>query len=331
MTAVPANTVFHAGDKIQLEVQANSPGYLYIISKGSSGTWKPMFPFVGRGGRQQPRRRLALLHAASEIAHGLRPADRHGADLHRVFAGTGDRPGKDDLLAAGRKAAVRPPRRKRHRSRSRSIMTASVDDAMVGRLRNTFARDLVIERVDENTSAGRAEERDRRLRGQSDGQLRFAGGGRSRAGAPMIRGLAAAALGARSGSAPALAQSRTMQQGAHRMEITLERLENEARGTPSTRAWCWRRATACASASTPTSTATCTSPTTAARAKYGQLFPREETGQDNHIAAGQGIPGAGDRTVFRIAGPAGYETVYWLVSPARRSARAGHDARPPSR
>src|SRR5579885_2617458 len=44
MRPVPADTIFHAGDKIQLEIETNNPGYLYIISKGSSGTWKPMFP-----------------------------------------------------------------------------------------------------------------------------------------------------------------------------------------------------------------------------------------------------------------------------------------------
>src|SRR6185503_2142448 len=44
MEEVPVNTIFRAGDKIQLKVEANIPGYLYIISQGSSGTWKPMFP-----------------------------------------------------------------------------------------------------------------------------------------------------------------------------------------------------------------------------------------------------------------------------------------------
>src|SRR5262249_54035786 len=41
MTEVDKNTVFHAGDKIQLSVQTNSPGYLYVVNRGSSGAWKP--------------------------------------------------------------------------------------------------------------------------------------------------------------------------------------------------------------------------------------------------------------------------------------------------
>src|SRR5262249_34808228 len=41
---VAPDTVFHAGDKIRFAVQTNSPGYLYIVNQGSSGTWKPIFP-----------------------------------------------------------------------------------------------------------------------------------------------------------------------------------------------------------------------------------------------------------------------------------------------
>ena len=41
----------------------------------------------------------------------------------------------------------------------------------------------------------------------------------------MIRELVATAFAAAMLAAPAPAQSRTLQQGAHRMEITLERLE----------------------------------------------------------------------------------------------------------
>jgi len=51
--------------------------------------------------------------------------------------------------------------------------------------------------------------------------------------------------------------------------------------------------------------------------KYEQLFPRAETGQDNRIQKDTEYRVPATDTVFRIAGPAGYETVYWLVSPTR--------------
>ena len=49
--------------------------------------------------------------------------------------------------------------------------------------------------------------------------------------------------------------------------------------------------------------------------KYEQLFPRGDTGEDNRIQASKEYQVPATSSAFRIAGPAGYETVYWLVSP----------------
>jgi hypothetical protein len=51
--------------------------------------------------------------------------------------------------------------------------------------------------------------------------------------------------------------------------------------------------------------------------KYDQLFPRDETGQDNHIASGKDYQVPATSVAFRIDGPAGHEVVYWLVSPTK--------------
>ena len=51
--------------------------------------------------------------------------------------------------------------------------------------------------------------------------------------------------------------------------------------------------------------------------KYDQLFPREETGQENHITAGRDYLVPATQADFRIAGPAGHEIVYWLISPLK--------------
>jgi hypothetical protein len=48
---------------------------------------------------------------------------------------------------------------------------------------------------------------------------------------------------------------------------------------------------------------------------YQQLFPREETGQDNRIKAGREYLIPATEGAFRIAGRPGYETTYWLMSP----------------
>lgn len=72
--------------------------------------------------------------------------------------------------------------------------------------------------------------------------------------------------------------------------------------------------------------------------KYEQLFPREETGQENRIVADTEYRVPATDTLFRIAGPAGHEVVYWLVTPARLTAGApaqpsvppGRKAAPPT-
>jgi len=51
--------------------------------------------------------------------------------------------------------------------------------------------------------------------------------------------------------------------------------------------------------------------------KYDQLFPLEETGTDNRIQAGQEYHVPATQALFRIAGPAGHEVVYWMVTPAK--------------
>jgi hypothetical protein len=53
--------------------------------------------------------------------------------------------------------------------------------------------------------------------------------------------------------------------------------------------------------------------------KYEQLFPREETGQDNRITAGKNYLIPATQAVFRIGGPPGQEIIYWLVSPVELS------------
>jgi Domain of unknown function (DUF4384) len=63
---------------------------------------------------------------------------------------------------------------------------------------------------------------------------------------------------------------------------------------------------------------------------YEQLFPREETGQDNHVRSGNEYLVPATDTLFRIDGPAGYEIVYWLVSPVRLS-NGFRSAPPPPR
>lgn len=117
-------------------------------------------------------------------------------------------------------------------------------------------------------------------------------------------------------AAGAFAQSHTMTQGAHRMEIMLERMDGEKWRTidpglvlSSGDRVRFRFRTNFDGYLYVTNLGT--------SGKYEQLFPRHETGQDNRITSAQDYQVPATSTAFRIAGPAGFETVYWLVSPSR--------------
>lgn len=55
---------------------------------------------------------------------------------------------------------------------------------------------------------------------------------------------------------------------------------------------------------------------------YTVLFPREETGQQNQIKSGQEYLVPATEAWFRVAGPPGYDIVYWLASPVALPGKA---------
>jgi len=68
---------------------------------------------------------------------------------------------------------------------------------------------------------------------------------------------------------------------------------------------------------------------------YELLFPRADTGSDNRVEAGKEYVVPATAGWFRVAGPAGQDVLYWLVSPvemARGYERLPppHESRPPS-
>jgi hypothetical protein len=130
-------------------------------------------------------------------------------------------------------------------------------------------------------------------------------------------------------SAAAFGQSRTMTEGHHRMEIRLERLDGGTwhtidPGLVLTQGdrvrFKYRTNFDGYLYVTNQSTS----------GKYEQLFPRDETGVDNRLMAGTEYQVPSTSTVFRIAGPAGHEVVYWLVTPARLTEAPPRHQAPPS-
>jgi hypothetical protein len=148
---VDPDIVFHSGDRIRLRVDVNTPGYLYIISRGSSGNWKPLFP-------------------SSEIAGGDNRAQKGMQyDIPPGYVFTFDeQPGKEKLFLVFSRQPVtdlealiyslsneqksKPKEPSRPESSKVLLAQANIQDGLIDRLRNVSSRDLIIEKVDETAA-----------------------------------------------------------------------------------------------------------------------------------------------------------------------------------
>lgn len=155
MEEVPTDTVFHAGDRIQFRVETNGPGYLYIISQGSSGTWKPMFPAPEiDGGNNRidgfhsyvmpPKTRFYFDEQAGTEKLFLVFTREKEADLENLIYSLQGEKAKPAAAPAPQAAP--------------QVYRASIDDQAVGRLRETYARDLIIEAVEPTTPGNEKKE-----------------------------------------------------------------------------------------------------------------------------------------------------------------------------
>jgi hypothetical protein len=110
------------------------------------------------------------------------------------------------------------------------------------------------------------------------------------------------------------AQTKSLSQGTHRIEITLERLEGADWHVvdPGLVFNSGDRVRFRLRANFDGHLYVMNQGTTG---QYTLLFPRAETGRENEIKAGKEYLVPAVQALFRIAGPPGYDIVYWLVSP----------------
>jgi hypothetical protein len=143
---VDTATAFRAGDRIRLSIEVNDPGYLYIVNRGSSGAWTVLFPsseIAGGDNRVLPGRRY-------EIPSGYTFTFDETPGEEKLFVVVARRPEGDleKLIYNLGETGVPQPEQKQPK-----VMLAAnvsrIDDMLVGRLRNAYSRDLIIEKVDD--------------------------------------------------------------------------------------------------------------------------------------------------------------------------------------
>jgi len=129
-------------------------------------------------------------------------------------------------------------------------------------------------------------------------------------------------------AALAFPQTKTMTQGAHRMEILLERLDGESwHGIDPSLVLNQGDRVRFRFRTNFDGYLYVTNQNSSGN--YEQLFPRAETGQDNKVAANKEYQVPSTSTAFKISGPAGFETVYWLVTPVKMNEAAPRINVPP--
>jgi Domain of unknown function (DUF4384) len=153
MTPVAPNSVFHAYDKIQFSIETNGPGYLYIVNQGSSGTWMPMFPSPETAGGSNS---VEGFHTYTfPPQHRFVFDQQTGEERMFIIFSREAKPDFEQLVYSlqGKKAV--PTSAPQPNQQAGPVLRASIDDTAVGRVNQTYARDLVIERIGDEGTAPR--------------------------------------------------------------------------------------------------------------------------------------------------------------------------------
>lgn len=161
MLEVATDTVFRAGDRIQFRVETNGPGYLYIISQGSSGQWQPMFPSpdLDGGSNRVEGFHTYTMPLKTRFYFDEQPGTEKvflvltrekEADLENMIYSLRDRTGGGGTRATPVTAPAPEA--------SPSLIRASINDAEIGRLRLSYSRDLIVEAVEPTTPGAEKKE-----------------------------------------------------------------------------------------------------------------------------------------------------------------------------
>ncbi len=137
---------FHSGDQIRINVMGNQPGYLYIISQGTSGFWTPLFP--------NPKSE----QTSNEIVAGRRYEIPGGSGEYFTF--TRD-PGEEHLFVLLSKTPIAnlDETIRALAGPSDNVADARINNELIGKLRDGVApRDLEFTKISDKGSASDAGE-----------------------------------------------------------------------------------------------------------------------------------------------------------------------------
>ncbi len=155
LTPAPPDKSYRAGDRIKLQIEVNDNGYLYLIHRGSSGVWRPLFPSpeIASGDNRVERGKVYEIPPGHVFTFDEQPGEEK---IFLVFSREPET-GLDELIydlsVRGKPAAA--PAEKAAPAPAKVLMAQNridIGDPLVNRLRTAYARDLIIEKVDQTAS-----------------------------------------------------------------------------------------------------------------------------------------------------------------------------------
>jgi hypothetical protein len=146
-------TRFQSGDGIQLKIEPNDNGYLYIVHQGTSGNWQFLFPHPrsNDGSNRVEAGRAYILPPNSLMRFSGQPG------MEKLFVVLSRVPEQNlDQFIYGRPESRPDVERETPRPETPRVLMAQnrlVGDPVIGRLRNAYTRDLVLETISDETPA----------------------------------------------------------------------------------------------------------------------------------------------------------------------------------
>ena len=158
---VAADTVFHAGDRIRVSAESNDAAYLYIVMRGSSGTWKLLFPtneIAGGSNKIESGHSYLFPPPPGRFAFDEQKGEEK---LCLVLSRQPEQSLEQLIYSLSSSAPTAQPASDKAPQPSQPMLLAQsrpIEDGLVNRLRNqVYARDLVFEKVDESTPGEKKE------------------------------------------------------------------------------------------------------------------------------------------------------------------------------
>ncbi len=147
---VPTTTEFKSGDSINVRVEVNDFGYLYIFARGSSGKWSPLFPSasVANGDNRVGPNRPYLMPDGYIFKFDNNPG------TERIFVVFSRKPEPDFDGLIYKVAPERPTGTAKPESKPTQhpqiilAQNSAIGDPFVDKVKLMYARDLIVEKAE---------------------------------------------------------------------------------------------------------------------------------------------------------------------------------------